>query len=733
MGNLNILKKVFGKAERPPDTIKLSAALLDRFLGLSDAGDTASSQDNIANTRGYAVYDEMLRDAEVSSALNNRISHTLPTISITPSGDDADAQEAYEFINDIMEHTPGSLLEIARKEMLNKGLVKGGFVADPLFEVVTLPRWGKVKGLRGFTVVGYDKLEVIVNSDGTVKEFAPLMSHGKGSVDVNKVLYYGHGSTSDNRKGFSALRTAYDPWVLKQKLFRMYGIFSLTNAAGFRMASIDDDDFEREADAALDRLKKMAEHACFVKPSSQEIEIQIPSGDAGGHFIKGIRELCNKEIRKGILFDEVLTAEGKDTGSYASKKVSQEDVHGIMLSEGQAFLEAIFTEQLFPMILEANGLGHLPAPLCLPRPVSTSESADLAPILQALASARKDGLLTEKLPPSIQAQIMSRALGEAGIIYDVTDYTPDGEESPGAEEEEAALSIAATPPQGRQRDQLLKTKKYLDRFESEGEAKLQDVWQDILPKLKKAINNALFDRQGNWKSTRGGAIRRAIEESITTGGQSLNSTLTDIAFEGYELGHNDAGSILKQVAGVNMGPPVLSQTAAKEILKNSIYVTLSKRYADITSDIYHVLVNAVSGGVSPRVAMTQVARTLEASGYGGANATTIVRTSLSKAYNQGRMDVFAPLSDPDGVTPGGIIGFRFDATMDNVTTDVCSRLHKKYFRVDDPNLPEPPMDYNCRSVLTPVFSGEEPWDGEWTSLDESASLTADSKTGFGGN
>jgi uncharacterized protein with gpF-like domain len=72
--------------------------------------------------------------------------------------------------------------------------------------------------------------------------------------------------------------------------------------------------------------------------------------------------------------------------------------------------------------------------------------------------------------------------------------------------------------------------------------------------------------------------------------------------------------------------------------------------------------------------------------------------------------------------------------MDDFTTDTCEELNDKFFRVDDPNLPSPPLHHNCRSVLIPVFSGEEPWNGGkgWTSLEDSKKLSAGIMPGFGG-
>jgi uncharacterized protein with gpF-like domain len=71
--------------------------------------------------------------------------------------------------------------------------------------------------------------------------------------------------------------------------------------------------------------------------------------------------------------------------------------------------------------------------------------------------------------------------------------------------------------------------------------------------------------------------------------------------------------------------------------------------------------------------------------------------------------------------------------MDDYTTDECEFLNGQFFRVDDPNIPLPPLHHNCRSVLIPVFTGEEPWSpGGWTTLEQSKEWSGLTAPGFGG-
>jgi hypothetical protein len=47
------------------------------------------------------------------------------------------------------------------------------------------------------------------------------------------------------------------------------------------------------------------------------------------------------------------------------------------------------------------------------------------------------------------------------------------------------------------------------------------------------------------------------------------------------------------------------------------------------------------------------------------------------------------------------------AVMDDRVTDVCEDLNGTIFSLDDPNLAEPPLHFNCRSVLIPITQNDD--------------------------
>jgi SPP1 gp7 family putative phage head morphogenesis protein len=84
-------------------------------------------------------------------------------------------------------------------------------------------------------------------------------------------------------------------------------------------------------------------------------------------------------------------------------------------------------------------------------------------------------------------------------------------------------------------------------------------------------------------------------------------------------------------------------------------------------------------------------------------ALTIARTNGAEAYNTANMNLYMS----DDVRPG-IEAFMFAAIMDEVTTEICAAQDGRVIYKDDPELARytPPLHFNCRSTLIPIFIGE---------------------------
>jgi SPP1 gp7 family putative phage head morphogenesis protein len=79
---------------------------------------------------------------------------------------------------------------------------------------------------------------------------------------------------------------------------------------------------------------------------------------------------------------------------------------------------------------------------------------------------------------------------------------------------------------------------------------------------------------------------------------------------------------------------------------------------------------------------------------------TIIRTTVNKAYNEERAQEFKEMGDE-------IVAYQFSAIMDDRTSDICEALDGKVFPVSELDYYDPPLHYNCRSLIIPIYKDEE--------------------------
>ena len=674
-------------------------------------------------------------DTVLKSSVTIRLLGTLPGSQIQARNESDEAKESADFIQGITEEIPGSFHGILRDQMYKEGLLTGLSISEPVEAKINLPEFGDVIGIGDIKVRPTESFEegIIQDVHGNIIKFRQTTAAGKIEIEPNRVIYYAHEGSPANPSGIS-VALAPKRWIeLKAALAAGYDDFIGISAGGMNKCWIPDDFYADEWEATLAKMKKLVGNKNLVLPESYKMQTDIPPGNAGYHYVQGILH-CNKEIRAGVLLDEILNAEGQKTGSYGSKKVSQSVVYEAYAAEGAAFCETV-AEQFFRNILIRNGFENHPIPYLISTPPTASDG-EIDKVLASLAAAMTSGLITEAIPPEVQKQIQSAALKTIGVAYEIDmggdDDTGDGDGNKKKEEPDEEASginiIAATAPMGRRPADVRRWRKEAEAAEEDGQTKLVEAWQSNLPNLKKKLNGVFFDSSGHWKTRDPSKIRSAVEDNISTGGAVITKTLVDILIDRYDNGKDDAEQMVPVIASVSITPTVINPSVVMKMLKQNVILTMGNNYQRMTGKIYHILARAAAGNYSERVAMAKVSRYLVDNGITPGRATTIVNTSLAQAYDLGRMQIFGPLADPDGLTPGGIIGFNYSALMDGTTTDICKKYHMHNFRVDDPSAPTEILHYGCRRGWIPIFTGETPWasrdDRVWTSLEESASMLA---------
>lgn len=688
--------------------------LLGELIRIADAQGRSKARNQPEEQVTIATYREMLGDDEVFADLIFKETLAIPVLNIVPFDSDEKSKKSALFLEQIHQRMIGSPLMFYRDMSYHESQVTGMVIAELLFKKMTLPEFGEVNGLRGLTVGNTEDFKGRTELDefGDIIKFVQSRN-GIVEFTPDQVAYYGYRAISGNPEGTSALYPAHPFWKLKQETMEKIGVFNSVNAAGIHKFKIPPSLFKKEKDNALSFIEDLMETGGVAMPNNWELEMDIPPGHAGMQFVRTIQEICNKGIRKSILYDDTVNAEGMHTWGEAGKEASFNMVAEIMRTQGAEFLDSFVSDQIFRMILDANGMHDYPTPMATNS--STRKQGDPVAVLDALGKGKQSQVLGKvELPETIQHQVASQLLESINIEYNPNleeniQGTPEDVEN---QDDDIAAKVIrlARPPKGRQKQDILKTKKPRKEREQVAAEELSGVWNQLLPKISERLKNALFKGE-DWKSTNLGSIRDEIKKAITYGGKDLREVMYKHTLQEWEKGQESAHKDLKVKMGLSTGPRINPRMAVQS-LQQRVYLALEKEYGAMASDLYFQLESAVMGTQGTIQTQAQIEQFLMNNGFQISRASTVLNTAMAQAYNGGRMTVYSSIQDPFGQTEGSIIGYQYTAVIDEHTTTLCEDLDGEFFRCNDQGLPKPPLHHNCRSLLIPVFNDEEPWGGK---------------------
>ena len=528
--------------------------LAAEVLRMSNSGGQIGPRNPEVKNITIPVYRKMLRDSEVASDLTLKELLMVPTLRVMEPDGDEKSKKATQFIKAIEQAMPGSPISVYRNQALHEALISGMLIGEPVFKKMDIPGFGVVKGLSGITIANSEDFSGNTEMDeyGKIEHF---IQNRSGSVELSpdEVLYYGYKTISGNPEGISALFAAHDPWKLKLIAFRNLSTFMNTNASGFSIMGIPPDYFIDEREDALQFLRNLAETGNIAKPTDWELDFENPPGDAGKHFISIIQEICNKSIRKAILYDETITAESLHSWRSGTDETNQNLVIEMMKAEGEEFAESFIQEQLYRRILDVNGMRDYPTPLAVTG--LAMQKKEPVAILSALGKAKSDGILDKvALPAETQAQIMAEMVDSIGTPCDASQ-----------------IEVIS---QGIETSDGLSSGDY-----ARASAVISDLWDKTLPGIVNGLNNSLpvaYDDE-NY-----GIMRELVEKAITTGGGDFRKALTGLS------ANRDAGAA-----------------------SNSAYLRLKRGYSRLSERIFAELNDSIQKKLDSKQAFTNVEACLE--------------------------------------------------------------------------------------------------------------------------
>lgn len=348
-----------GKTARPPE----GEALVDVQRAQLSAQRWETYSDPVTSKKGYAIYQDMLRDPMVQAADFVRChAVTMNGFEIVPALDDEDdpnyeaAVEQAEFIGYAFEELEGDILDILAG--LAGAYAYGWAIAEPVYEeVVEGDHAGKI-GLK--TIKPKDPQYLSLNSDeyGNLTTVVQSVSLTGGRTErqewpVERFIVYRHRPWHGSLYGRSDLAAAYNAWAAKQHAMKHMALFLEKQGTPPLLGWYRQGAPKSEQEELLAKLVKLQSQTVAVMPVGTEIKFIEAAFNPEARFVDAIRHY-NAEISIALLGQTLTSAEGERSGSLALGQVHFQVLQFYLARTQRQLEDTVAGEQIIRPLIDYN-------------------------------------------------------------------------------------------------------------------------------------------------------------------------------------------------------------------------------------------------------------------------------------------------------------------------------------------------------------------------------------------
>lgn len=550
-------------------------------------------------------------------------------------------------------------------------------------------------------------------------------------VQPEKAIHFIGDAEFDNPYGRADLNLGvYRAWWAKRAIIKFWNIYLERVASPKAVAKYGPTLSEDLREQLQGVVNNMQSNTGIVLPDSVVLDWMESTRENNG-YEKAI-DKYNLMISRAMLFPDLLGVGGSETsgGSFA---LGQEHVNLFFdaLRNRQGDLERAINNQLVAPLVKMNFAGDVDVRLRF-NPMSRAETEAR---INLFLEASKAGTITpdEKTENWIREKIGLEPVEDyeekhqppPALQQPKDENTGDDAEEEATDdiEEEDPEEIEGPPPRENslQYDRKVDYKK-IESFYEEQEGRLSErlaaVIQESVQRYVKEVQkrNIIGRRQiaqirkielRGWNEF-GRAVKAASRESFNAGREDGKSEIGEQA--------NNAIEYVEFSAEVD---PL-------EYLEQLNFRITADTRDEILKRLQVILADGIRNGLGEQAIVQQFDEALKdydtsfVREVGGERAaanrlSTIVRTHVSKAYNEGRRNYFEQAGQ-------FIQAYQFSAILDGRETPRCHDLNGKIFRKAEAQRYWPPIHFNCRSLMVPITTFEK--QPVFSDLTERAPLTS---------
>lgn len=645
--------------------------------------DPFNPDDLYQKDHSYQIYEEMMRDDQVSLCMQLKKDITLCSGFDFIAGDDGQEEIIKDLKIAFLEDTDWPF-----EEQLDEILSAYEF-GFSLTEKVFRKREDGSLTLQALLTRHPGPWLIHMDESGMIERYEQQID--MGSIDIPKevLIHYINKRKFQNPYGVSDLRPAYAAWFMKKHITRWYGIFiekagSPIPIGKYKRGSTA----EKDKQALHNALKKFMAKSTMVIPDDYKVDF-LEAKNNGDVFIKGIN-LFNMLIGRSTLMPDLLGLSGSETsgGAYALGK-EQMELFFKHINRRRTIIERIVNQHLvWPIVLHNWGFIDNYPKFKL-RPISKDETMEAVKLwLDATKS-----------------HIYEPGKSEIDHFRNIINFPTDDiervdepiEAVPGEDEIETEVDIIPTEDGD---DSAFASKRPfkdpggdysrkvdIKRIESEFNSGMARFKGIVFPLIDEMLAD-MEDQIGRRKIIEQQKVSR-VDSIKLKGISKIKTALTKDLHNQYKTAKEIAASEIFQSS---FAKPIVDDKFL-EILEKENFDYIGDWEYKITQKARLAMIQAIKDG-TPLQDVAGIRDEAKAS------MERYARTKFTEVMNKGRIAFFEQSKV--------VAGYQYSAILDDRTTEICRGLHGKKFKAG--NQPVPPMHFNCRSIVIPItiFESFEP-------------------------
>ncbi len=363
--------------------------------------------DDLIGKRGYAIYDEMQKDAQVQACLTiKKLAVLSRGWEVHPASNAPADVEVADFVRFTLNDMRGSVLDVlfAVLDALAKGfsvleinyrtLEKEPYAGriglasikpkDPATFVFETDEFLNVKGLARTPEVAGSSGSLFPKSGEVSGTGFPTHRRTDSALPAEKFIIYSYMPRYESPYGTSDLRAAYKHYWSKDLLTRFMNIYlerygSPTAKGTFRRGMPKSG--QEELMRVLDSIQQKT---AIVIP--EDVQIELLEANRGGEagYLQAI-EWHDKQISRAILCQTLMTDEGMRVGSFALAKVHLDVLKMCLRKLKRDLEESVMQEQVIKRLVDYN-FSVSAYPTFSLGPLEDTDVAQLSGVIEKLVS-----------------------------------------------------------------------------------------------------------------------------------------------------------------------------------------------------------------------------------------------------------------------------------------------------------------------------------------------------------